>query len=281
MGLTVHDVRMLVETGRRFTRVLMLGRQWLFATPRQLRQLGLSPNPDFRFGSFFDESGIAIQLGISDLIIADASDYEGAGLVHDLNAPLPSDYSNRFDLVIDGGTLEHVFNVPVAIGNCMRALQVGGMYFGTHPANNLMGHGFYQFGPEFYYRVFAPENGFKLITVELQESRYPSVEYGFVSRRYRVRDPQAARERVSLQSGRAAMLRVIAEKIGNQVPFGTWPQQTDYVPQWEGARDSERSNFVRALALKFLPSALIRQLVGWHHRRRARLSNRDHFERTF
>jgi hypothetical protein len=30
------------------------------------------------------------------------------------------------------------------------------------PANNQMGHGFYQFSPELFFRVFSQENGYLL-----------------------------------------------------------------------------------------------------------------------
>jgi hypothetical protein len=54
-----------------------------------------------------------------------------------------------------------------------------------------MGHGFYQFGPELYYRAFSEENGFQVERLELQESRYFSVDLScfgnstFVRRRTR------------------------------------------------------------------------------------------------
>ena len=67
---------------------------------------------------------------------------------------------NKYTLVIDGGCLEHIFNFPVAIKNCMEMLQEGGHFIGITPANNLMGHGFYQFSPELYFRIFSKENGF-------------------------------------------------------------------------------------------------------------------------
>ena len=39
-------------------------------------------------------------------------------------------------------------------------LTVGGSIFVNTPANNMMGHGFYQFSPELMYRIFAEANGF-------------------------------------------------------------------------------------------------------------------------
>jgi hypothetical protein len=64
--------------------------------------------------------------------------------------------------VFDGGTLEHVFNFPTTIAGCLSLPKVGGHHIMTSPANNQMGHGFYQFSPDLFYRVFSPENGYEL-----------------------------------------------------------------------------------------------------------------------
>src|SRR5262249_48624985 len=92
----------------------------------------------------------------------DASDFEGATIIHDLNRPLPATLHGRFDVVFDGGTLEHVFNFPVALKECMALPRVGGHFLMCSPANNQMGHGFYQFSPELFWRVFSPNNGYEL-----------------------------------------------------------------------------------------------------------------------
>ncbi|WP_051358088.1 hypothetical protein [Rubidibacter lacunae] len=101
-------------------------------------------------------------LGAESIDSFDYSGYEGATCEHDFNQPISEDYHARYTVAIDGGTLEHVFNFPVAIANCMRMVEVGGHYLGLTPSNNLMGHGFYQFSPELYFRVLSPENGFSI-----------------------------------------------------------------------------------------------------------------------
>jgi 2-polyprenyl-3-methyl-5-hydroxy-6-metoxy-1,4-benzoquinol methylase len=53
--------------------------------------------------------------------------------------------------VFDGGTLEHIFDYPTAIKNCMKMVKPGGHLLLTTPANNWFGHGFYQFSPELFY----------------------------------------------------------------------------------------------------------------------------------
>lgn len=74
----------------------------------------------------------------------------------DLNAPFQLDH--LFDVVFDGGTLEHIFNIPVALSTVSRLLKVGGV-FCSHQILNLSGHGFYSLTPELLFSWFNA-NGF-------------------------------------------------------------------------------------------------------------------------
>jgi hypothetical protein len=80
----------------------------------------------------------------------DYSDYEGATYIHDMNKQINSSFKQQYSVVLDSGTLEHVFNFPIAIKNCMEMVQEGGYYLGITPVNNFMGHGIYQFSPELF-----------------------------------------------------------------------------------------------------------------------------------
>ena len=60
---------------------------------------------------------------------------------------MPPALRERFSVVIDGGLLEHVFDFPTAIRNCMRMVRQGGHLILNLPVNNFPGHGFYKFGP--------------------------------------------------------------------------------------------------------------------------------------
>ncbi|HTE59068.1 MAG TPA: hypothetical protein VK631_01880, partial [Solirubrobacteraceae bacterium] len=96
----------------------------------------------------------------------DISPFEGATVIHDLNQPL-GEPPRRFTAVIDGGSLEHVFNFPVAIRTCMELVEPGGSLVVMVPANNEIGHGFYQFSPELFYRV--AQHGFDVLQMLLVE----------------------------------------------------------------------------------------------------------------
>ena len=67
----------------------------------------------------------------------DVSDYEGAQVLFDLNDDeLPAGLRCAFNLVVNGGTLEHVFNVPNALTSISRMLRVGGAVLHVLPVNN-------------------------------------------------------------------------------------------------------------------------------------------------
>ena len=116
----------------------------------------------------------------------DASDYEHATVVADLNQPIPQSLHGHFNLVYDGGTIEHIFNVRQSFENLMSLPKVGGSLVIQTMANNWFGHGFYQFSPELFYRVLSPENGYRVRRVVVHESyEFPVVrcsQPGFGSR---------------------------------------------------------------------------------------------------
>ena len=63
----------------------------------------------------------------------DFSDYEGANIIQDLNTLIKNhDIFEKYDLIIDGGTLEHVFHVPNAFENFFKLLKIGGQFYILH-----------------------------------------------------------------------------------------------------------------------------------------------------
>ena len=108
------------------------------------------------------ESYLARMFDCRSIASIDASSFEGAEIIHDMNRPISTELESKFDLVVDGGSLEHIFNFPVAVSNLMRMAVVGGFVMTSNPANNLCGHGFYQLSPELMYRSFSAKNGFRI-----------------------------------------------------------------------------------------------------------------------
>jgi hypothetical protein len=108
----------------------------------------------------------------------------------------------------------------------MQMLDVGGHFFVHTMANNFMGHGFYQFSPELFYRVFSPENGFRMRRVVVFEQRVGRPRW------YEAADPKEINERVELINRRPTYLLVHAERFADVPIFAAAPQQTDYTAHW-------------------------------------------------
>jgi len=112
---------------------LMLGRQKFHIkgkyrrhVRRTLRAAGLHPDiPGYEQPDGFAETFLR-KIGYPTPLSLDASPYESCDLTHDMNEPLPADLRERFDIIIDGGTLEHVFNTPQALDNVFHMLREGG-----------------------------------------------------------------------------------------------------------------------------------------------------------
>jgi SAM-dependent methyltransferase len=165
-------------------------------------------------------------LGARAVTSFDAANFENPSVVHDFNNPIPDEFKNKFSVVLDGGTLEHVFNFPAAIKNCMEMVKVGGHFLGISPANNHMGHGFYQFSPELFFRVFSRQNGFEVEQILIFEET-PAPEW------FEVSDPNSINERVVLMNDQPSLMLIIAKKIEAVEIFKEFPQQSDYVARWE------------------------------------------------
>ena len=274
MGILHSVAEFLVRAkaqGISFERTLTLGRQNLLVSPIVLAKMlkrngvwpaGLSDDEFYRsmFGSPYFADPLFKHLGALQLDSLDYSAYEGASVVHDMNRPIPDRLKEQYDVVLDGGTLEHVFNFPVAIKNCMEMVKAGGRFIAMTPAEGYFGHGFYQFSPELFYRVLSPENGFQIEQMIATAdgdgiSSLFGVEYPFpiTGPWYQVDDPARVRTRVTLISGKPVLLYISAKKVGREQVFKAFPQQSDYVEQWKTA---EMTNSIARR-----PSG--RKVIGW------------------
>lgn len=101
-------------------------------------------------------------LGFGEMESMDFSKYEGAGIVHDLNKPVPPELLGQFGFIFDGGTLEHVFNVPQALDNVFHMLRPGGRFVSANGMNGWVGHGLYQFSPELAWTYWGRTMGCKV-----------------------------------------------------------------------------------------------------------------------
>jgi len=116
--------------------------------------------------SFFELMGILPK----DYFDVDKYDFDKPRLLHDLEKPFPLKYKNYFKLIIDSGTIEHIFDIKAVMENIINISKVGGYVLHITPTNNFLNHGFYQINPTFF-SDFYTANGFKIIESYLVEFR--------------------------------------------------------------------------------------------------------------
>jgi SAM-dependent methyltransferase len=240
MAVSILQALFLVESwreGAHFGSTLTLGRIGHLMSRRDLKRVARLLPKDSEFVHMVERGEVPQYseelfraLGATRVDAMDASAFEGATILQDLNEALAPGLRGQFDTVVDSGTLEHVFNVPAAFKNAMDALKVGGHFFAGLPANNWCGHGFYQFSAEFFYRVFSEENGFQMRKLFVAPAW--SAGRWLDGPAFEVFDPKEMQERVEIEGKALMSFLVHAQKVREEVPFAKWPQQSDYLAAW-------------------------------------------------
>jgi hypothetical protein len=291
MGLAFADLRNLLEhaAALRGARILMLGRQTVYLHRSELKQLADLDQASsagrwcetYQRGEYAERFFIEV-MGASSVDSLDFSDYEGATVIHDLNEPLTFDLIEAFDMVIDGGTLEHVFNFPAALTNFIRLARVGGLLYTQGPCNNLCGHGFYQYSPELIYRAFSPANGLKTLMVRLAVARRKVVDLTTTRYSvYEVADPECMGERVNLINSRPVMIMAMAQRISSIDPFKERMFQSSYVGLWRDDRVAPATGKAKILVRKYLPGSIVTILRTMYQTSKANLRYRRFYKKLW
>ena len=157
----------------------------------------------------------------------DYSDFEGATHIADLNLPI-SGFDDRYNTIIDFGTMEHVFNAPQGLQNALTMCAVGGQIIHGLPANNQCNHGFWQFSPELFFSLYSSANGFVQTEVFIADVGEPDFWY-------RLECPPNGRWDY-VASSRALYVFVRTVK-GTNAGFKS-VQQAAYVNDWAGQKST-------------------------------------------
>ena len=234
MGLNWHGVKFLAQARRSgvdFSRTITIGRLGLYTSIIQVQQVLTSyglPHGDVPVSPKYAELIFKI-LGAHTVDSIDTSNYEDATIIADLNRPIPPELFETYDLVYDGGTIEHVFNVEQSLKNIMSLPKIGGRVIIHTMANNFFGHGFYQFSPELFYRVFSKENGYVIERVIVH------ADFDF-AQWYEIPDPAEVHDRIELANNTDGLLLFVSARRDTIVPlFEKPPQQSDYSALWQGS----------------------------------------------
>ena len=169
----LQAISLALQWCEKFHIALTLGRQNLnvnySAVKNSFNQLGLvTPAGDIM--QPYCES-LLRHLGFDNVVSLDANSYENATIIHDMNKPIISDM--KYDFIFDGGTIEHIFNIPQVCQNIIDILEIGGILCSCTTNNNYSGHGFYQFSPELFLKTFSEPYGMKIINMFLAEVDSP------------------------------------------------------------------------------------------------------------
>lgn len=274
MGITKNCSKFLsyaTTQGVSFSETIMLGRQELFVIPSEFKDqlaqfnLPLANLPISFTGQFAEPLFHALGANVIDSM--DYSTFENATVIHDLNLPIPNTLKKKYTTVFDGGTLEHIFNFPQAIKNCMDLLQVGGHFVSITPTNNQCGHGFYQFSPELFFSLFAEKHGFrtKLVAAGVDLPGTGLRDW------YEIVNPHIAKKRVTLSNSLPTYLMIIAEKIADTENITLQPMQSDYQLIWEVYESIEKDIPIEKESKliyfyrKYMPDgikAIVRKIMG-------------------
>jgi hypothetical protein len=298
MGLDYNSIKILLwakNLGVSFERSLTLGHQGLDCSPRRFRRVlwdfGLRATEEEIVRCLHHDPCASVYadeflrfLGAKELASVDRSHFEGATLLHDLNDRFPEQQRGRFTLVFDGGTLEHVFDYPAALRHCLELVALGGYFITSAPAQNFMGHGFYQISPELFFRVFSRENGFALRKIVLYDSSRIDASF------FQVHDPALTGLRSQLNSSQPMLLTALAQRIEIKPILACAPQQSDYAAAWErhgastgaSSRSPGRIERLRTALNPYWPywlRHLRRRLAHSRGRGAPTLRNRRHFRR--
>lgn len=241
MGIDYVLFDRLVELSTRFRpggRSLMLGRQnfQIQTAHRKLYEKTLQRHGiDARRFDFLQEDGFSEtlmeKLGFGAMEVMDFSDYEGATILHDLNTPPDPSLEGQFDLIFDGGTVEHVFNVPMALEGLFRMLRPGGRLISANGLNGWYGHGMYQFNPELVWTFWK-----RACNCNVMDCRAIPVEpdagFGHVA----FEDPALSGVRLRLKDkigpGRTYLYYEVEKTEDSHLP--DFALQSDYETRWNG-----------------------------------------------
>jgi hypothetical protein len=241
MGVTAQMAGMLAHEHRQrpfHGRLLQLGRQRVFTDPAAFRRFAAAwnlPAPPGADAAVTDEQ-LFTALGFADVRSCDVSDYERPDYLLDLNAPppLPPELAGQFDVVFDGGTVEHVFDVRHALMNVVGLVKVGGRVIHSAVSSNHPDHGFYMFSPTLFPEYYSA-NGFAVNDILLFEYTVDA-NFAFFHPFYLYRYTPGCLSHLSFRGlGRKLWATFFVATKTRPTGGEVVPAQQFYVSEWEKA----------------------------------------------
>ncbi len=133
-------------------------RKILYSTSKSTPKINKEATEHIHASTFFEFIGINSR----NYYDIDKFNFDKPKIIHDLQFPIYPKFHNFFNLIIDSGTLEHIFDVKSVMENIVKMTKPGGYVLQFIPAQNFLNHGFYQFSPTFF-SDFYTNNGFEVV----------------------------------------------------------------------------------------------------------------------
>jgi len=265
MGISRGAVKLILDEGseRKFSgAVLQLGRQDLHFSQSQLEKwaqskaFGLSKAPKEEktaakgpLSVDLDDVEFFSMLGFESVASADFSDYENPSMTLDLNQPVPTELHERFDVIFDGGTMEHCFDTFQVLRNIFSMLKKGGRIIHSSPSNNHVDHGFYMYSPTLFADYYSANNwkflSLKVFSYTPRQNTEPCLVYDY--------EPGSldAFSYGGFNDGRMLGIWCVCEKTEDSSSENI-PQQGFYTKRWSETED---------LSLNTIPKNLLGKRV--------------------
>ena len=183
MGIPRAAVKLLLDEAvrQRFSgSIVTLGRQHVYVTADEVRRMAtergvalrhvpeeLHREPKLAARGFVSDDCLFGMLGFEKVVRVDYSDYEAPDEILDLNSSqTPARLERAFDVVLDFGTIEHIFDIAAALRHCCRMVRPGGRIIHLTPSSNCVEHGFFSVSPTLF-SDFYSASGFDVDRVLL------------------------------------------------------------------------------------------------------------------
>lgn len=263
MGIEIHTLNFLMYAlkKKKFCKTATIGRQEIKPLRKKDIKNILHLPKEIDYGVWCEKL-LMDNFHSSKVDSFDYSDYELCTFTHDMNKPLPSALitpNNQYDTIIDFGSFEHIYNLPQAFKNISTMCAEGGVIIHGLPANNMCGHGFWQFSPELFYSLYSESNGYsetEVFFADKTDNKYW----------YKVKKPENGIRRV-MQNKTEVYVLVRTKKVKEFTHDNV--QQSDFVLTWNQKKSDVAKPLIKKLEEfakrheSFLP--LIYSVYWWLH----------------
>jgi hypothetical protein len=199
MGIARGMIKLLMREGRerKFTgNIITAGKQDVYATADDVRKwaaemnfelnsdvdIEISSIEEFKKLKYISDVTFFKMLGFNKVDSLDYSDYQGCTILHDLNYPIPKDLEGKYELVFDGGTMEHVYDVAMVMSNFNALTKISGRIIHASPSSNHTDHGLYMFSPTFFVDYYETNKWELLETLLFEYKPSSTLGLGFLNR---------------------------------------------------------------------------------------------------